>query len=99
VWRRTGGIWTDNSKDLHDRNIAHELMHEFSKSEVKDSPEDNSAAQGGRGPNNIMRYCGGGKEISSKQGEILNEELNERSQTYDADGDGTPEGYIYRPGS
>jgi hypothetical protein len=98
VRRRTGGIWTDKSKDRHDRNIAHELMHEFSKSGVKDSPKDNAAAQGGRNPNNIMRYCGGGKEISSEQGKILNEELGKRSPTYDADGDGTPEGHIYRPG-
>jgi hypothetical protein len=97
VWRRTGGIWSDKSKDKHDRNIAHELMHEFSKSEVKDSPEDNAAAQGAREPNNIMRYCGGGKEISTEQGKILNDGLDERAKLYDADGDGKPEGYIYKP--
>lgn len=90
-------IFTDESKDLHDRNLTHELMHEFSKSRVKDSPADNAAAQGGRDPNNVMRYCGGGKEISEKQGEILNEEIGKRAERYDADGDGKPEGYIYRP--
>jgi len=92
-----GSIASDLSKDTHNRNPAHELIHEFSKSRIKDSPNDASAAQGGREPNNIMRYCGGGREISAEQGRILNEELDKRAQQYDADGDGRPDGYIYRP--
>jgi hypothetical protein len=89
---RNGSIASDQGKDkaAHDRNLAHELMHEFSKSRIKDSPDAGSAAQGGRDPNNIMRYCGGGKEISDKQGEILNEELDKRAQKID-------DSYIYRP--
>jgi hypothetical protein len=90
------GIFTDKSQDMHDRNLAHELMHEFSKSRVKDSPKDNAAAQGGRDPNNIMKYCGGGKEISSEQGKILNEEMGKRAQERSAEEGG---GYIYRPGA
>jgi|GEM_PF-1967639 len=73
-----GSIVSDLTKDLHNRNLTHELVHTFSKSKVKDSPDDASVAQGGREPNNIMRYCGGGKEISENQGKILNEEIAKR---------------------
>lgn len=98
-WKTDGksGVWTDKSKDIHDRNIAHEFMHVFSNSRIKDSPDNASQAQGGREPNNIMRYCGGGKEISSEQGKILSEELGKKAELYDADGDGKPDGYVYRP--
>ena len=95
-----GSIASDLSKDTHNRNLAHELIHEFSRSRVLDGPDTAGAEarrQGARNPNNIMRYCGGGREISAEQGRIINEELDKRAEPYDADGDGRPEGYIYRP--
>jgi hypothetical protein len=73
------------------------MVHEFSKSDVKDSPKPNASTQGGRDPDNIMRYCGGGKEISGKQGELINGRLGTNSRDYDCNSDGTPEGRIYRP--
>ncbi len=92
-----GGITIDQSKDFDNLTLKHELMHEFSKSKVKDSPAVNATAQGGTKPKNIMNYNDTGGNISNEQGELINEELAKRTPTYDADKDGEPEGHIYWP--
>jgi hypothetical protein len=96
---RSGSIASDQAKDqaTHNRNLAHELMHEFSKSQIKDSPHEGSQAQGGRDPSNIMAYCKGNKGISVAQGKILNEEIGKRAQPVDTNGDGAPDYYMYKP--
>ncbi len=78
-WRRKDNIiLIDDKKDFDNLTLAHELVHEFSKSEVKDSPENNAAAQGGTRPRNIMNYDDTGGDISGEQGKLINEEIERR---------------------
>jgi len=79
-WWTGNAIWIDDNKDFDNLTLAHELMHEFSKSRVKDSPADNAATQGGRRPGNIMNYDDTGESISEEQGRIIDEEIGRRTE-------------------
>lgn len=72
----------DNNKSYDSKKgglaIAHELGHEFSKSRVKDSPADPHNLQGAKDPKNLYNYGDLGDEISRKQGEMINEEIEKR---------------------
>ncbi len=95
LWDRSeNAIFIDDNADFDNRTLGHELVHEFSKSAVKDSPVDNASAQGGRDDNNIMNYDNTGDDISEVQGGLIENELEKRADNRPA---GEGGGKIYKP--
>ncbi len=95
LWDRSeNAIFIDDNADFDNRTLGHELVHELSKSAVKDSPADNASAQGGRDDNNIMNYDNTGDDISEEQGGLIENEVEKRADNRPA-GDGG--GSIYKP--
>jgi len=95
LWDRSeNAIFIDDNADFDNRTLAHELIHELSKSAVKDSPVENASAQGGRDDNNIMNYDNTGDDISENQGRLIEEEVDNRAEDRPA---GEGGGSIYKP--
>lgn len=74
-WVRGVGIFVDDGKDFDDLTLAHEMTHELSDSSVEDSPAREAQDQGGREPGNIMNYNDTGTDISSTQGDLINQHV------------------------
>ncbi len=95
LWDRSeNAIFIDDNADFDNLTLPHELIHELSKSKVKDSPVDNAAAQGARTPGNIMNYDNTGENISENQGKLINETTENNSEERPA---GEGGGRIYKP--
>lgn len=94
-WRVDNGrIFYDPHLDSDNLTLPHELIHELSKSAVKDSPSGQAPAQGGRDNGNIMNYDNTGESISENQGNLINGATENNSEQRPA---GQGGGRIYRP--
>lgn len=101
TWVADLGWWVDNGRIFYDPKLdpdnltfPHELIHELSKSNVKDSPHENARDQGGRDENNIMNYDNTGETISENQGKLIDEQTENNSEERPENEGG---GRIYRP--
>ncbi len=93
-WHTDNVIFIKDNDDFDNRTLFHELVHEFSRSAVKDSPADNAAAQGARTPGNIMNYDNTGDNITSTQGGLIDSEIDKRAEERPEEEGG---GFIYKP--
>lgn len=70
------GIAIDNQADFDDRTLAHELMHYVTDNAIVDPTKPGSAEQGADTAGNIMNYDNTGDDMTVKQCEMLDSNLD-----------------------